>query len=311
MSEPDSTVQSVWPFDIGIVGTGIVGTHQLTREAEEVVRRSKRTFVIDSGYGIPEYLATLCPVVTELGPLYKPGRNRLPTYRNMAAEVVSAAVADPPVCLATYGHPWVYCYPTTLITRAAPLLGLHVEVFPGVSAFDTLLVDLGTDIAFNGVQMYEATDLLLRRRPLQTDVTCIIWQPTVVGDPTCPADAYTAEQFRPLQDYLLRFYPADHEASLVATKTFPLMRSVVQRLRLGDLAMELAGAPGVGTLYIPAVSSRPVEDMELLEVMLNAGRWPEAESADGDGGDAGVLLDEVEEEAGAEPIGTGGQLQAG
>jgi precorrin-6B methylase 1 len=271
MSEADPAVAAVWPFDIGIVGTGIVGTHQLTREAEEVIRRCKRTFVIDSGYGIAEYLETLSPEVTQLGTLYKPGRNRLPTYRRMAAEVISAAVVDSPVCLATYGHPWVYCYPTTLITRAAPLLDLHVEVFPGISSFDTLLVDLGTDIAFNGVQMYEATDLLLRQRPIQNDVTCIIWQPTIFGDPTYPAEPYTAEQFKPLQDYLLRFYPGSHEAALVMTKTFPLMRSVVQRLRLRDLASELERAPRVGTLYIPAVEQRPVEDSELMEMMLTRG----------------------------------------
>ena len=55
--------------------------------------------------------------------------------------------------------------------------------------------------------MYEATDLLLRRRPIQNDVTCVIWQPTVVGDPTYRPEPYTVEQFEPLQDYLLRFYP--------------------------------------------------------------------------------------------------------
>ena len=278
MSDSDTAVQSVWPFDIGIVGTGIVGTHQLTREAEEVIRRCTRTFVIDSGYGIPEYLETLCPEVTELGPLYEPGRDRLPTYRRMAAEVVSAAVANSPVCLATYGHPWVYCYPTTLITRAAPLLGLHVEVFPGVSSFDTLLVDLGTDIALSGIQMYEATDLLLRRRPIQNDVTCVIWQPTVVGDPTYHAEPYTVEQFTPLQEYLLRFYPADHEVAIVTTKTYPLTRSLIQHLQLGDLAVELERAPKVGTLYIPPLSERPVEDDELLEVMLTAGSQAVVES---------------------------------
>jgi uncharacterized protein YabN with tetrapyrrole methylase and pyrophosphatase domain len=271
-------VHGVWPFDIGIVGTGIVGTHQITREAEEVIRRCRRTFVIDSGYGIPAYLETLCSKVTELGRLYEPGRDRLPTYRKMAAEVVSAAVADSPVCLATYGHPWVYCYPTTLITRAAPLLGLHVEVFPGVSSFDTLLVDLGTDIALNGIQMYEATDLLLRRRPIQSDVTCVIWQPTVVGDPTYRAHASAAEQFMPLQEYLLHFYAADHEAAIVTTKTFPLTRSVVQRLQLCNLAAELERAPQVATLYIPPLSERPVEDAELLNFMLTAGSQGVVES---------------------------------
>ncbi|MBD0324551.1 MAG: hypothetical protein ICV72_14385, partial [Aldersonia sp.] len=246
MSDPDAEVARVWPFDIGIVGTGIVGTHQLTREAEGVIRRCRRTFVIDSGYPIREYLATLCGDVTELGTLYEPGRDRLRTYQRMAAEVVSAAVAESPVCLATYGHPWVYCHPTTLITRAAPLLGLHVEVFPGISAFDTLLVDIGTDIAFDGIQMYEATDLLLRRRPIQSDVACVIWQPTVVGDATYRVEPYSVEQFTPLQEYLLRFYPAGHEVVIVTTKTFPLMRSVVQRLQLRDLATELERAPKVG-----------------------------------------------------------------
>lgn len=276
MTAADPADRVVWPFDIGIVGTGIVGTHQLTREAEEVIRRSRRTFVIADGYGVADYLRTLCPDVTDLGFLYEPGKNRMPTYHKMAAEVIAAAVADPPVCLATYGHPWVYCYPTTLITRAAAHLHLHVEVFPGVSAFDTLIVDLGMDIADNGIQMYEATDLLLRRRPLQNDVNCVIWQPTVAGDPTCPADVYEAQQFLPLQNYLLGFYPEDHEVSLVTTKTFPLARSIVQRLRLGDLASQLSGAPGVGTLYIPALAERPVADTELMNVMETMGADPPA-----------------------------------
>lgn len=148
---------------------------------------------------------------------------------------------------------------------------MHVEVFPGISSFDTLLVDLGIDIAFNGVQMYEATDLLLRRRPIQPDVTCIIWQPTIFGDPTYPTEPYTSAQFEPLQDYLLRFYPPEHEASLVMTKTFPLTRSVVQHLRLRDLAAELERGPYAGTLYIPAVEQRPVEDDALMELMLTRG----------------------------------------
>lgn len=271
MSEPAAAVGSVWPFDIGIVGLGIVGTHQITREAEEVIRHSKRTFVIASGYGIPEYIETLCPRITDLSYLYEPGMNRLPTYHRMAAEVVSAALVGAPVCLATYGHPWVYCYPTTLINRAAPLLGLHVEVFAGVSAFDSMLVDLGTDIANSGIQMYEATDLLLRQRPIQTDVTCIIWQPTVVGDPTCPAGPYSAEQFMPLQDFLLRSYPADHQVKLVTSKTHPLTRSTVETLKLGELASVLEGAPQVGTLYIPALTQRPIEDIELLDLMVTTG----------------------------------------
>lgn len=276
-------LDTLWPFDVGIVGTGIVGAHQLTRESEEVIRRSHRTFVIDSGYGVAEYLNTLCAEVTRLGSLYEPGRDRLLTYRKMAAEVLAAAAAAPPVCLAVYGHPWVYCYPTSLITTAAPLLNLRVSVFPGVSAFDTLLVDLGIDIGPNGVQMYEATDLLLRRRPIQSDVMCVIWQPTVVGDPTYPRQPHTIEQFRPLQEYLERIYPVEHEVTLVTTRTHPLTRSTIRRFKLSDLATELVQAPPVATLYIAPVLERAIEDTALLEVMLTAGAEP-AGSHDPEGG---------------------------
>ncbi len=263
-----SAARTPWPFDIGIVGLGIVGTHQITRESEEVLRRSKHTFVIESGYGIAEYLETLCPRVTRLGPLYESGKSRMPTYQRMAATVVAAALSEAPVCFAAYGHPWVYCYPTTLIQRAARLLNLHVEVFPGISSFDTLLVDIGTDIALNGIQMYEATDLLLRRRPIQSDVTCVIWQPTIVGDPTYPTKRPAIEQFQPLQRYLQEFYPPSHTVVLVMSKTFPLVRSVVERIRLSRLATALQRAPVVGTLYLPPVRSRPVADVALLRRMV-------------------------------------------
>jgi hypothetical protein len=192
----------------------------------------------------------------------------MPTYRRMAATVVNAALKESPVCLAAYGHPWVYCYPTALIKWSAPLLKLRVEVFPGISSFDTLLTDLGTDIAFDGLQMYEATDLLLRRRPLQNDVMCLIWQATIVGDPTYPEKPHQTVDYQPLQDYLSQFYPRHHQIRLVMSKTFPLLNSNVQLFRLDQLAQELQRAPQVGTLFLPPVRSRPIEDVNLLKRML-------------------------------------------
>jgi hypothetical protein len=110
-------------------------------------------------------------------------------------------------------------------------------------------------------------------------VTCLIWQATIVGDPTYPERRHKVEQFRPLQDHLLRFYPADHQVTLVMTKTFPLLRSVVQRFPLRELSVELEQAPQVGTIYIPAVRERPIEDVELLEKMLEMDRGSTAAEA--------------------------------
>lgn len=257
------------PFDIAVVGLGIVGVYQITREVEEVVRRCRHIFVVDSGHGVLDYLRTHCAEVTDLTPLYVRGKNRLPTYHRMAAEVISAAIGASPVCFATYGHPRVFCYPTTLIKRAAEVLELRVEIFPGISSLDTMLVDLDVDIASDGVQMYEATDVLVRRRPLQNDVGCILWQATTLCDPTYPDRPVSVEQIAPLQNYLLRFYPSHHPVVMVMSKTFPLLRSTIQRFPLERLAIELAQGPLVGTLYLPPVCSRQIEDYELLNRMYH------------------------------------------
>jgi uncharacterized protein YabN with tetrapyrrole methylase and pyrophosphatase domain len=252
------------PFDIAIVGLGIVGVHQVTREVEETIRRCRHTFVIDSGFGVIPYLKSICPEVTSLVPFYEKGKDRLSTYRRMAAEVINAAIANSPVCFATYGHPLLYCYPAVLIDRAAKLLDLRVDTFPGISSLDTLFVDLGIDAATDGLQMYETTDLLLRRRPIQNDVPCVLWQVTAIAEPTYQTDRRSAEEFLPLQSYLLEFYPPDHQVTLVLSKTFPLLRSIVEKYRVGTLATDLERGPQSGNLYIPPVRRREVKDRELL-----------------------------------------------
>jgi uncharacterized protein YabN with tetrapyrrole methylase and pyrophosphatase domain len=267
-SQSHSSVEKTpLPFQIAVVGLGIVGVHQITREVEEVLRRSRSIFVVDSGYGIMDYLRSLCPAVFDIATLYEKGKNRLPTYQKMAAEVVSAAIADPPVCFATYGHPRVYCYPTTLIKRAGKLLDLDVEVFPGISSLDTMILDLDFDFATDGLQMYEATDILVRKRPLQNDVALLLWQCTTLCDPTYPDGPIRESQIRPLQDYLLRFYPPDHIVALVMSKTFPLLKSTVRRIPLGQLAREMAISPLSGTLFVPPVAARPIKNRKLLTSM--------------------------------------------
>ena len=264
-----SDVGEFLPFDIAIVGLGIVGVHQITREVEETVRRCRCTFVVDAGFGVVSHLKSICAEVVSLLPLYELGKERLPTYRRMAAEVVNAAIAGSPVCFATYGHPLVYCYPAILIQRAAKVLSLRVETLPGISSLDTLFVDLGFDAATDGLQMYETTDLLLRRRPLQNDVPCILWQVDAIAQPTYETDRRSADQFLPLQNYLLEFYPAEHRITLVLSKTFPLQKSIVETYRLGTLSTDLERGPQSGNLYIPPVRRRAIADHQLLK-KLNA-----------------------------------------
>jgi hypothetical protein len=263
VNAPNQTTPA--PFDIATVGLGIVSVHHLTREAQEIMRRCTEVFFIDTGYGEANYLRDLCPQVTSLLPLYEGGESRLPTYRKMAAAVVAAAMDHPPVCFASYGHPLVFCYPTTLIRRAARLLDLRFEVVAGVSSLDTLLIDLSYDFSADGLQMYDATDLVLKRRPLQNDVPCVLWQTTSFADSSYRRDGVPADSLIGLQRYLLQFYPPEHEVLMVFSRTHPALRSIIEPYLLADLAAGLAKGTQSGTLFIPPVQRRRVADHDLLK----------------------------------------------
>lgn len=255
------------PYDIAAVGLGIAGIHQITREVEETISRCTQTFVTDIAIGVVDYLKTLCPNVVDLTSQEELGSHRILIYRRMAAEVVAAAVENSPVCFATYGHPKMYCYPTILIQRAAKLLDLKVMVLPGISSLDTLLVDLGIDPGFDGLQIYEATDLVIRRRPLQTDVSCVILQAPIVMEAYNKPGSPSIDNLRLLQNYLLDFYPDQHNAILIVSKTHPLLEPIMQKIPLGRLVMAMQQGFSVGTLFIPPVHHREVANQELADRM--------------------------------------------
>ena len=257
------------PFEIYLVGLGIMGVRHSTREAEDCIRASNRVFVVDHGFGMREYLQALCPNVTPLLGEYKEGESRLATYRNMAAITVNAAVQDPPVCFATYGHPTMFVYPSVLIQRAAALLKMRVHVVPGISIFDTVLVDLGLDPGLTGFQMYEATALLIEDRIIQPDVPCLLLQVDTVESALFTRRPSKPNRFLRLQRHLEKFYPPDHELISVLSPTFPLLVPIRQKFRLGDLAQQYSKGTHSGTLYIPPLRRAVKRNAELEQQLYD------------------------------------------
>jgi hypothetical protein len=183
----------------------------------------------------------------------------------MAARVIDAALDHPPVTFAMHGHPFVGAYAPFLIIDMAQVLQLDARVLPGISALDTLVTDLPIDPCVTGVQMYEATDLLLRRRPLQPDVPALIWQIGTVETALHSRRPSRPERFNRLQTHLLRFYPPDHQASAVYSSPHPLMPTTKLRFAMKDMSEHAHLLHAGFTLYIPPSTDRPIQDHQLLQ----------------------------------------------
>ena len=145
----------------------------------------------------------------------------------------------------------------------ANALGLRVEVLPGISAIDTLLAALRIDPVVHGVQMYEATDLLLRRRPLQNDVPAIIWQVGTLETGLHSQRVSRPERFARFLAHLRQYYPAEHQVAVVYCSPHPLLPAAILRFALEDMASHAEELHAGFTLYVPPAMGRPVQDWDL------------------------------------------------
>jgi hypothetical protein len=154
-----------------------------------------------------------------------------------------------------------------LIRDAAALLGLSVRVLPGISAMATLFAELMIDPGVHGVLMYEATDVLLRRRPLLPDVPTLIWQ---VG--TLESRLYSGRRSRPerlarFQQALSASYPEDHPVTALFSSPHPLVPSHRLDFAVSELCDHAPVLHAGFTLYLPPARLRPLHDPDLYALL--------------------------------------------
>ena len=130
---------------------------------------------------------------------------------------------------------------------------------------DCMLVDLVIDPATNGLQMYEATDLLLRERPLQPDVPAMIWQIGALETALFATGPSVPERFDRFVRHLLKFYPESHEVYATYSATHPLFKSEIYKFALRDMGKYAANLHQGFSLFIPILSTRPIVDIQLAK----------------------------------------------
>jgi len=142
---------------------------------------------------------------------------------------------------------------------------LRVDVLPGVSSLDALLADLRIDPVIHGIQMYEATDLLLRRRPLHNDVPAIIWQIGALETALHSQRKALPQRFAGFIAHLMRYYPAAHEVAAIFCSPHPLMPPTILRFAIKDMGNYADEIHSGFTLYVPPSIGRPVQDGDLAQ----------------------------------------------
>jgi hypothetical protein len=240
------------PGSIEIVGSGIEAAG-FTRADEARIRDADDVFFCVADPATKVWLLDRRPDAYDLYVLYDDAKRRYVTYMQMAEAMLHPVRQGRRVVAVFYGHPGVFVLATHRVVKIARREGHRAEMRPAVSALDTLCADLGVDPSQPGMQMYEATDMLIRGRKPDTGLHLVLWQVGLVGELGYRRQGYLNSNFSVLLDYLEALYGPDHEVVNYVGSRYPGVAPVIDRHTVASLRDPAARTwvTGISTFYLP------------------------------------------------------------
>lgn len=260
-----------------VVGSGVAAVVQTTLEAVEYMTRADRLFYLVADSLTEFWIKKLNPSATTLADLYGDRIPRSRTYNAMTARITDAVRAGHDVCAVFYGHPGVFVEASHRSVERLQRDGFSARMVPGVSADACLFADLGVDPGMCGIQSFEATDFLLRRRRFDPTSVLLLWQVGVIGETTGRVAPVLPERLATLTRRLRHAYPADHPVVLYRAAKFGTKGPFIQSMSLE--ALSEADVSPLETLYVPPLRQREADPRILAWFDASARRLIGASSA--------------------------------
>ena len=178
---------------------------------------------------------------------YVLGKDRRLTYIEMTERIMGAVRQNLEVCAVFYGHPGIFVNSSHMAIKQAREEGYAARMLPAVSAQDCLFADLGVDPA-DGIQIFEASNFLVRPRRFDVNTALVLFQIGIVGNTILKELGAFKKGLNILVDYLLKFYTDDHPIILYEASRLGLEPPLIQRHNLAELRN--APVKATTTLYI-------------------------------------------------------------
>lgn len=239
--------------NIYLLGSGILGTLQLTEETKQALENSKHIYILHTDNSlIEDFKKNYSAKIHDLASLYNNEVYRQDVYKKISQTLVDKAQADGPVSFIVHGHPLFLVSASEYTIDLAKSLSLNIKILPGISSFDTLMCDLRLDYGY-ALQLFDSTTLLKNNWPVNPEIPLLVFQLSTTNNKEIVLSNVNGSVLTPLKEHLLRFYPANHEAYIVHSPTQILESTNIQPLVINDISNKEISLNNRPTLYIPAL----------------------------------------------------------
>ncbi|KAJ4470804.1 tetrapyrrole methylase [Lentinula aciculospora] len=243
-----------------IVGSGIESISQITLQALSHIEAASKVFYCVVDPATEAFIFAKNKNCVDLYQYYDNDKPRMDTYTQMAEVMLKEVRNGLTVVGVFYGHPGVFVNPSHRALAIAESEGYKARMLPGISAEDCLFADLHIDPSHPGCVTYEASDFLIRERPVNIHSHFVLWQVGCVGVSDFNFSGFNNTKFGVLVDRLEKEYGADHPVVHYIAAVLPYEDPVTDKLTIGQLHDPRVAkqVTGISTFYIPPKETKCV-----------------------------------------------------
>lgn len=246
-----------------IAGLGIKFLSHLTRETEKIIQNSDKVLYLANDRLFPEWILMSNKNSESLEGIYFSQSTRYDSYNAIKEKIISELKKYRNVSFIIYGNPNFLVQITALVEKAARSNGYPVYILPAISSLDCLLADLNINPGDGGMQLFEATELIVYRKMVDITSHVVIFQPAAIGQNGHIRNKDLAiKGVKILSDCLYKFYDGDKQVIFYEASQFPNKKPIIINLPLKDICRGKISSKT--TIYL-SPSEKGILDKELVK----------------------------------------------
>ena len=252
-----------------MIGSGIEAAG-FTAADEMLIRDADEVFFCVADPATSVWIKARRPDAYDLYVLYDDSKLRYLTYMQMTEAMLHYVRQGRRVVAIFYGHPGIFVLSTHRAVIIARREGHRAVMRAAVSALDALCADLGVDPSQPGLQTFEATDMLVRRRCIDPCMHLVVWQVGLIGELGYRRQGYLNSGFSILLDYLEEVYGSGHTVVNYVASRYPGIEPLADTRPLAafrDPDVQ-AKVTGISTFYLPPKEAAPADEEMLTRLGL-------------------------------------------
>lgn len=247
-----------------ILGTGINPYKHITLETIDILKTVQKILILPHlpTQVIHKFHEFGISNIENLSPLYVSGDVDVKNYQRVYDYIMETYKSHEKSCLLIPGHPRIGVTLVNWLETRKDIPAENIYINSGISSFDTMINDLKIDPIERGSIILDANRLLLFQYNIDPCLHIFIYHVCSIG--TAKVHLRNPEnenKINSLKNYLLQYYPEDHETHLLSSQTNDDQEEIRHSVKIKDLDLEkLISCVHFGTsLYIPPLNPKRID----------------------------------------------------